>query len=231
VGAVLTGAVVGADVAAGWWVAIVLRPGAEPVAVLGRTIADVAEQVPDAVVFGIDIPIGLADHGVRRADVEARRVLGPRASSLFTTPIRDALLAPTHAAATAVSVKRTGQGISRQAYGLREKVFEVDAWLAGGVDATVAEVHPELSFATMAGGPLAHRKKSWAGMVQRRSLLAAEGIVLADGLGPAGDRAAPDDVLDAAAAAWTARRVLAGTAVSYPEPPEPGPGRPMAIWA
>ena len=41
----------------------------------------------------------------------------------------------------------------------------------------------------------------------------------------------PDDLLDAAAAAWTARRVLAGSARPLPDPPEvDSSGRPVAIW-
>jgi predicted RNase H-like nuclease len=38
-------------------------------------------------------------------------------------------------------------------------------------------------------------------------------------------------VLDAAAAAWTARRVAAGEAASIPDPPEIIDGRAVAIWA
>lgn len=40
-----------------------------------------------------------------------------------------------------------------------------------------------------------------------------------------------DDVLDAAAAAWSARRVLSGTAVCRPQEPEVfSDGLPCAIW-
>jgi predicted RNase H-like nuclease len=55
-------------------------------------------------------------------------------------------------------------------------------------------------------------------------------VVLGDALGPA-DRVPVDDVLDAAVAAWTARRVALGTARSLPSPPEDvGDGWPTAIW-
>src|ERR1022692_348335 len=46
----------------------------------------------------------------------------------------------------------------------------------------------------------------------RRHLLADAGIVLAGNLGIAGERAGVDDVLDAAAAGWTALRVARGQA-------------------
>lgn len=44
--------------------------------------------------------------------------------------------------------------------------------------------------------------------------------------------AAVDDMLDAGAAAWTARRILANEARSLPASPPAGiDGRPVAIWA
>jgi predicted RNase H-like nuclease len=50
-------------------------------------------------------------------------------------------------------------------------------------------------------------------------------------LGLTGMDVAVDDVLDAAAAAWTACEVLAGTAVSLSDPPQRfSDGLPAAIW-
>jgi hypothetical protein len=60
-------------------------------------------------------------------------------------------------------------------------------------------------------------------MHRRRLLADTAGIVLPDDLGPAGRAAAVDDVLDAAAAAWTARRVAHGQARPLPDPPDPSP--------
>jgi predicted RNase H-like nuclease len=95
----------------------------------------------------------------------------------------------------------------------------------------VIEVHPEMSFAQLAGGvPLAEPKKTWAGAERRRTLLAEAGITFTEPLGEAGLRAGVDDVLDAAAAAWTARRHLAGHATPLPNPPELLDGRDTAIW-
>ena len=73
--------------------------------------------------------------------------------------------------------------------------------------AGVAEAHPELSFAGLAGAPLRSRKSTWAGAAERRALLARAGIVLADDLGPPAEQAGVDDVLDAAVMAWTAQRL------------------------
>ena len=64
----------------------------------------------------------------------------------------------------------------------------------------------------------------------RRSLLASNGMELRDDLGPAGV-AGGDDVLDAAAAAWTANRVANGAAASLPSEPEVGSDSHWAaIW-
>jgi predicted RNase H-like nuclease len=95
----------------------------------------------------------------------------------------------------------------------------------------VVEVHPEVTFTELAGSPLAESKKTWAGAMRRRRLLAAAGLDLPDDLGPAALRAGVDDVLDAAAAAWTARRVLDRTASSLPAEPESvSNGAKAAIW-
>jgi predicted RNase H-like nuclease len=93
------------------------------------------------------------------------------------------------------------------------------------------EVHPEASFAELAGAPLGASKSTWAGIALRRQLLAAAGISLPENLGPAGQKATVDDVLDAAAAAWTAMRVARNQARRFPDPPEIfSDGLASAIW-
>ena len=182
-------------------------------------------------VVAIDIPIGLPLTGHRQADVLARGLVGKRKSSVFPTPIRAALLAASHAEGSALNLRATGKGITHQAYGLRKKILEVDAWV-GAVDRTVIEVHPEVCFATLAGHPLAHPKWSWAGAEARRRLLGSAGIEVPEEIGVAGELAGVDDVLDAAAACWTARRYAAGSAICHPETPEQLDEGPLAaIWA
>lgn len=223
--------VLGGDVAAGRWVGVLLGAG-PPRVLLAPTVTALMAQVGESVdVIALDVPIGLPDASGRAADVAARRAVGSRSSSVFTAPVRRAVLADDYAGALAAQRATTGQGLSRQAHGLREKILEVDAW-APGAPCRVVEAHPELCFATMAGVPLAHRKKSWAGARQRVALLRAAGIDLSGDLGEAGAWAAVDDVLDAGAAAWTARRVALGAARCLPDPPEVfSDGWPAAIWA
>ena len=74
-------------------------------------------------------------------------------------------------------------------------------------------------------------KKTWVGASERQAALAEQGIKLGAIDVPVESRAAVDDVLDAAAAAWSARRVLMGHAVSLPAGADPAdPRRSPAIW-
>jgi predicted RNase H-like nuclease len=221
--------VAGIDGCKGGWVGVVLARD-DVVVVAGRTIASVVRDAGPVGVVGVDIPIGLPRGAVRAADRAAQTFLGARRSTVFSTPIRDALEAPTLAEAIAVSRDRTGAGISAQAYALRARILEVAAWLDGaGLD--VREVHPEVSFSVMVGRPMSSPKKSWNGTQERVAALEAAGIRLPADLGRAGATAGVDDILDAAAAAWSARRIARGDARCFPDPPEDVAGRAVAIWA
>lgn len=229
--------VLGVDACPGAWVGIAWQGGERLWPYLAGTVADVVAACLDdgpLAVVGVDIPIGLPVDGSRQADRLARKLIGARASSVFSTPVRQALLAADYATACTISVRRSGVGISKQAYGMAKRILEVDAWLrtvpTGGRRPPVYEVHPEVTFAQMARGPLAYAKRSWAGAEQRRMLLAREGLFLAGTLGDAGGRAGVDDVLDAAAVAWSAARVATRDAHPIPEPPELLGGVPAAIW-
>ena len=230
-----SGRVLGVDACRAGWAGIALA-GGEARAYFApgiRELADRAAADGPLLVIAIDIPIGLADAGRRGADVLARKELQGRWPSLFITPVRAAVEAADYQAATAENRRLAGEGLSRQAFALRAKILDVDQWLQARspAPARVVEVHPELSFAAMAGAPLRSRKNFWAGAVQRRTLLARAGIVLDGDLGLAGEQAGVDDVLDAAAAAWTARRVSHGSARCLPPSPEVfSDGIPAAIW-
>ena len=217
----MSGRVLGVDACSAGWVGIALS-GSQITAYLHANIEALVREATAGgplQVIGIDMPIGLPDASVRRTDVEARAAAGPRWASVFVTPIRATLAFTDYRQASELNKERTGRGISRQAFNLLEKIRQVDSWLQMA-PCRIVEVHPELSFAALAGAPLQASKSSWAGLVARYRLLADAGIVLADDLGPAGRRAGGDDVLDAAAAAWSARRVASGQARRLPAEPE-----------
>lgn len=227
------GPVLGVDACPAGWVGVVPSPDGVTALVHSDigALTDRAAAVAGPIrVVAIDIPIGLADDCARQADLLARKVAGPRWASVFVTPVRAALHAGTYAEALAVSRARTGSGISSQAFRLRDKILQVDGW-RDRAPCPVVEAHPELSFAAMAGTPLPDSKSTWAGAVRRRQLLAARGIDVAGDLGLSGLRVGVDDVLDAAAVAWTAMRVAAGTARRLPAESERfSDGVDCAIW-
>lgn len=177
----------------------------------------------------VDIPIGLSERSARQADAEARKVLGPRASSVFLTPPRIAIEQDNYALARQEARQLTGRSLSSQGFALRQKILEVAA--VAERDPRVLEGHPEVSFWALAGGrPMSHSKKTWNGQMERRQLLAEAGLALPDRLKGTAGHVPVDDILDAAVLAWTARRVVEGTAGSLPDPPELIGGRRVAIW-
>ena len=161
------------------------------------------------VAAAIDIPIGLAARDPRACDLEARRMLGPRRSSVFPAPVRSLLGARTYAEACDRSRRACGKGISKQLFNILPKIAEVERIESPRLQAHLFEMHPELSFAVLAGAPMRFAKRTAAGRAER---IAALRPVFGDVAclvehPPAG--AKPDDVLDALVGAWTARRVVA----------------------
>ena len=231
----MTTRVLGVDACRAGWVGVVWDgERATPLAAgdIGSLVA-AAELDGPVPVVAVDIPIGLPDTGRRQADVLARLEIGRLRSSVFMTPVRPALEADGHPSAVALNRELAGEGVSIQAFGLRTKVFEVERFVhsAARGDRTVLEAHPEVCFARMNGRPLTERKKTWAGAETRRALLAEQGLVLAGVGSLAGVDVGVDDVLDAAATAWTARRHASGESESLPASPEIfTDGWPAAIW-
>lgn len=206
--------VAGVDGTKGGWVAIVLEDGRFFSDRVLRPVETDFAQVAEAIVIAIDVPIGF---GPRKADSAARAVLTGAASAVFTTPSRAILEAPFG----------PGLGVSAQAHALGNRILHVTQLARS--DSRFREVHPEVSFRAMNDNrPLRNRKKSAGGALERVEILRRHGIEL-ERLEEA--RTAPlDDVLDAAAAAWSAQRIAMSTAQSLPNPPEVVEGRPIAIW-
>jgi predicted RNase H-like nuclease len=206
--------VAGVDGTKGGWVAIVLEEGRFAGDLLCRPIETDFAELADVDVIAIDVPIGF---GPRQADTRARAFLTGAASTVFSTPSRDVLVRPFG----------RGMGVPAQAHALGPRILHVTDLARS--DSRFREVHPEVSFRAMNGGQaLRYRKKSAGGALERTELLRRHGIEL-DGLGATA--VSPlDDVLDAAAAAWTAQRIAAGSAHSLPDQPELVDGYPIAIW-
>lgn len=181
-----------------------------PVKGIGRLLAD-------DVVVGIDMPIGLAETGWRECDRRAKGELGRAGSRVFMTPPRGVLelgLTTPNEQVQALSRELTGQGTSRQAMGLAERILALDAELAMA-QATVIEVHPELSFAELAGRPLAS-KKTARGVGERLTALRPWLRTIDAVLSDAPSDVPTDDALDALIALWSAERWRDGSARTLP---------------
>lgn len=206
--------VAGVDGTRGGWVAVVLTPDRVISLELLPLQTDFS-PLRDVAVIGIDVPVGF---GPRQADRLARRYLRGAASTVFSVPSRAVLEQPFG----------PGLGVSAQSHALAPRILHVTE--LARTDGRLHEVHPEASFRTMNGDvPLRSRKKTADGALQRLELLEGNGIRISGDLGDC--RHVPlDDVLDAAAAAWTAARIRDGSARSFPDPPDHVDGLPTAIW-
>ncbi len=217
---------------AGWLAVLAPSEGGRLEAALAPRWADLA--LAQAVMVGVDMPIGLAESGPRACDSAARRLLPrDRKASVFPPPRRGQLACATWAEANARGKALDGKGISHQAWNLAPKIRELDAALVPADQARVREVHPELVFLRLNHGRPVPRKKSPEGRALRIELLARAGFAGIEALMSRFPRrdAGSDDVLDAAACALAARDMLSGRATRLPpEPPLDARSLRMEIW-
>jgi predicted RNase H-like nuclease len=222
---------------AGWLVATRILPTGE----ISVAIADTFRSILDgparsAAAIIVDMPIGIPEVAGRSCEREARRLLGPRRSSVFSTPPRQALAFGQYEDANAFGKSR-GAGISRQAWGLVPKIREIDAAISPAMQARIGEGHPELAFARLRGAPSTAAKKSAAGRAERRQALIDAGIGAIDDL-VSGLRAdfprqkdfGIDDLYDACALTFTALNRVNGEALRLGDGERDAKGLQMAIW-
>lgn len=213
--------VIGIDGYPAGWVAVRICTSEESVTWATSPVDGIASLLAPGSVIGIDMPIGLSDEGWRACDIEAKAQLGRAGSRVFLTPPRAVLELGIRAAnddVQALSRRLTGQGTSRQAMGLAERILALDEALAAsgpGSRGTVLEVHPELAFAEMDGRVLAS-KKTAAGVGERILALRAWLPDVDRALASAPPHVPIDDALDALACAWSARRWQDGRARTLP---------------
>jgi len=189
------------------------------------TFAEVLSKTIDCVLVCVDIPIGLSNgNKPRECDVAARKLLrGPRASSVFPAPIRPSLEAADYETACKISLEHTGKKLSKQSFALLKKIRQVDDLMTPTLQRRVREIHPEISFWALNNQePARHNKRRLIGRKERMRLLGPifselERIV-AETRKP--KELAPDDILDALVAAWTAGRTVIEKAKTLPENPE-----------
>ncbi len=215
----------GADGCRGGWICITLDEATS--AVSHRLYSDAAtmiQQQPRPQVLAIDIPIGLTDSGPRSCDRAARKLLGePRARSVFPTPIRPALHAVDRNQACAITSAADGRRVGAQSWAIYPKIREVDAALSPAAQQWCFEIHPEICFWAWNGSvSMSHSKKKSLGRTAREKLIDAMfggAVRAAVRAAYPRDQIADDDINDAFAALWTAKRIAAGLAVTIPTAP------------
>ena len=171
-------AVVGANVHRGGWFAVridddLARPA---MAEIYPDIESLMDDWGGASRILLGVPIGLPDarRPTRRADREARRLLGaPRNSSVFPVPSREAVEvfrlghARTDEALSALNQRAVGKRLSKQSAALLPTIAEVDAFLLAEAAARekTREAHRELCFWGLNGRrPMAHAKNHTRGV-------------------------------------------------------------------
>lgn len=221
---------VGADGCKAGWFTIALTENAEWEVDVFPDVFRLWDAYSDASAILIDILVGLRDKSSeeRRCDIEARKLLGrPRGSSVFRAPCRVAIYAETYKKACDINEQRTGRQLSRQIWNITPKIREVDSLLIRHESARSCfrETHPEICFWALAGGhPMKHSKKTEAGFSERKQVLESV-FPPNDTIGYAletyrRNQVEEDDILDALAAALTAKLGFQKGFVSLPDPPE-----------
>jgi len=199
------------------WISIDSRNQEEWKIELFPTIQSLWNEYSNADLILIDIPIGLREEGStpRLCDIAARKLLTrKRSSSIFPTPCRKALDAPSYYEANQINREMTGKGLSKQTWNISGKIKEVDLLLKNDTKArqVFMESMPELCFFSFAKGtPMKYYKKTKEGIKERLKILKlfcrTIDNILEKGLelyGQAGVSA--DDILDALVLAISATK-------------------------
>ena len=198
----------GADGCRGGWV-VATRTGVS-------VVADIAVVLDGPVAhLGIDMPMGLPDRPGRASDMAARRFLGPRRSSIFSTPPRDIVHHTSYAEANAATRDLHSIGLSVQAFNLFPKIRQLDHVVRAldprTRDSRLFEVHPECSFRQMTGEVLPPKRTPEGLAVRTEAVTELFGALAATPTG-----AARDDVLDAYAVLWSTERYARGEHITLP---------------
>jgi predicted RNase H-like nuclease len=216
--------VAGVDGCRGGWVVVT-----DADAFVCPDFAAVLTELDADTVIAIDMPIGLLDEhvpGGRVADRAARELLPRKRSSVFPAPARCCF-----GVRSADEARRRACRLNLQTINLLGKIEDLDARMSPVLQERVYEVHPELSFTAMNDDrPVLSPKTRPPGRDERRALLERAGVAIPPR--PRPYRAVKtDDLLDACAARWSARRIVDGTAGRVPEPPPvDAHGLRMEIW-
>ena len=204
--------VVGVDGCRGGWLAVRLGQDEIREIHIFPDMASLWSTHRRAALILVDIPIGLPEAANDRpCDKAARKVLGHRRGSVFPVPCRAAVYAGNYDAAIKMNETTTGKRIFRATWNLIPRMRQVDEVLRANPQArgVIREAHPEVLFWGLnKKRPMASYKKEAGGQTERLEVLqrvypraSALFFELRKNLPP--KSGAPDDLLDALAAAVT----------------------------
>lgn len=182
-----------------------------------KKLSQLTEDFSQNSTLVIDIPIGLeTDNPNRTCDIEARRFLGSRSSTIFSPPCLDAIRSPSYEEAKVLNLIKTGKSISKQSWFLSKKILEAKKFNENEMN--LNEGHPECSFAEYLGKPILANKKGMRGIFKRLAILSKLNFKLPDlvEMLPENANVSIDDLLDAAILSWSASRVSNGKSKTFP---------------
>lgn len=190
-----------------------------------KTFPEIFENLNDEAWCLVDIPIGLTNN-YRECDRIARRILGKRSSSVFSTPVKDAVYAETYEEAKQLNFKLTGKYISKQAWNICPKIRDVNDYVVIAKDGLmIKEMHPEVCFwALNDKKPCEHYKKTEAGKNERLEILSRYDEYAKDAFNiirfqEKKSKLADDDIIDALVGVITLKT---DKLISFPSYVQPG---------
>ncbi|MEY3879051.1 MAG: hypothetical protein RIQ58_919 [Pseudomonadota bacterium] len=174
-------------------------------------------------ILGIDMPVVLSEVIPRQADQLARKLLSKKASSVFTAPTPEMLDQPNYEKASLVSKRLFGKSMSLQSWYLFPKIKDVQTMIHHE-DMQIYEIHPELSFRAMNNEQvILESKKTHEGFALRNALLSMhfKNFIFEDIRNQHARKDVMDnDILDALAVLWSAKRIQSNQASYLPQAPE-----------
>jgi predicted RNase H-like nuclease len=166
-------------------------------------------------ILGIDMPVVLSEVIPRQADQLARKLLSKKASSVFTAPTPEMLDQPNY--------EKASLSMSLQSWYLFPKIKDVQTMIHHE-DMQIYEIHPELSFRAMNNEQvILESKKTQEGFALRNALLSMhfKNFIFEDIRNQHARKDVMDnDILDALAVLWSAKRIQSNQASYLPQAPE-----------
>lgn len=202
------------------------------------SFSELVDHYKGAKLILVDIPIGLPEcnEGPRRCDPEAKgKLTGGLKSSVFPTPTRKTVhiawqFPKDYDKANETEKKCAGKGLSRQAFSIAPKIAEVDMLMVsrgGNENPQIREIHPEILFWGFNDRQSTkYSKKKKEGIEERIKILEKVEPKTQEIFDAACSQffrkdVARDDILDALAAAVTARGGWQGQGLgTLPESPD-----------